>query len=169
MWVGLPRWQHGKESACQWRRYKKLGFDRWVGKIFWIQQQSGHPVAQLGERNIKPTSRRDHYPSCTPETRICKRIPKWPHPQKSWSSLGFTVNLVHMGMNWGSSAMGRNDNLHHKSPCLGWCCKTQTALPGWLCSPGWSLHWNTGFRIFWIRYPKYWTSWSINLRQEHYL
>ena len=121
MWVGIPRWQHGKESTCQWRRCKRLGFDPWVGKIIWSQQQSGDPVAQLGERNIKPASRRDP-PSKLPSWNW---NPKWPHPQKSGSSLGLTVNLVHVGMNWGSSTTGRNDNLHHKSPCLGWCCKTQ--------------------------------------------
>ena len=30
--IGLPRWCSGKESACQCRRHKTLGFDPWVGK-----------------------------------------------------------------------------------------------------------------------------------------
>ena len=29
----LPKWLSNKESACQGRRYRKLGFDLWVGKI----------------------------------------------------------------------------------------------------------------------------------------
>ena len=29
----LPMWHNDKESACQCRRYKRLGFDPWVGKI----------------------------------------------------------------------------------------------------------------------------------------
>ena len=31
----LPRWHSGKESACQCRRQRRLGFDPWVGKIPW--------------------------------------------------------------------------------------------------------------------------------------
>ena len=30
---GLPRWCSGKESACQFRRRKRWGFDPWMGKI----------------------------------------------------------------------------------------------------------------------------------------
>ena len=29
----LPRWLSGKESACQYRRFKRHGFDPWVGKV----------------------------------------------------------------------------------------------------------------------------------------
>ena len=29
----LPRWLRGKESACQCRRHRRLGFDLWVRKI----------------------------------------------------------------------------------------------------------------------------------------
>jgi len=29
----LPRWFSGKESACQWRRQNRHGFDPWVGKV----------------------------------------------------------------------------------------------------------------------------------------
>ena len=31
----LPRWLSGKESAWQWRRYRKREFDPWIGKISW--------------------------------------------------------------------------------------------------------------------------------------
>ena len=31
--IWLPRWASGKESACQWRRTKRGGFNPWVGKI----------------------------------------------------------------------------------------------------------------------------------------
>ena len=30
---GFPGATSGKEPACQCRRYKRLGFDTWVGKI----------------------------------------------------------------------------------------------------------------------------------------
>ena len=32
---GLPRWCSGKESACQCKRLKRVGFDPWAGKISW--------------------------------------------------------------------------------------------------------------------------------------
>ena len=31
--TGLPRWLSGKESACQCRSWRRLGFDPWVRKI----------------------------------------------------------------------------------------------------------------------------------------
>ena len=31
--IGLPRWYSGKESACQYRRHWRRGFDPWLGKI----------------------------------------------------------------------------------------------------------------------------------------
>ena len=31
--LNIPRWHSGKESACQYRRHKRLGFEPWVGKI----------------------------------------------------------------------------------------------------------------------------------------
>ena len=33
--LGLPRWLSGKESTCQRRREKRLGFNPWVRKIPW--------------------------------------------------------------------------------------------------------------------------------------
>ena len=34
----LPRWCHGKEPACQFRRHRRHGFNAWVGKIPWEEQ-----------------------------------------------------------------------------------------------------------------------------------
>ena len=31
----LPRWLSGKESACQYRRCRRCGFNPWAGKILW--------------------------------------------------------------------------------------------------------------------------------------
>ena len=39
---GLPRWQSGKESACQCRRDKRHSFDAWIGKIPW--RRKGNPL-----------------------------------------------------------------------------------------------------------------------------
>ena len=40
--AGLPRWHSGKESACQCRRRRRLGFDPWVRKIPW--RRDGNPL-----------------------------------------------------------------------------------------------------------------------------
>ena len=34
-YVGIPWGYNGKESACQYRRCRRFGFDPWVGKISW--------------------------------------------------------------------------------------------------------------------------------------
>ena len=34
-WWGFPGGSGGKKSTCQCRRYRRLGFDPWVGKILW--------------------------------------------------------------------------------------------------------------------------------------
>jgi len=34
----------GKESACQWRRPRKPGFDHWVGKIPWRRAWQSTPI-----------------------------------------------------------------------------------------------------------------------------
>ena len=44
---GLPRWQSGKESACQCKRCKKCGFDLWVGNI--PRKWQPTPVFMLGK------------------------------------------------------------------------------------------------------------------------
>ena len=33
--MGFSGGANGKESTCQCRRHKRLGFDPWVGKIIW--------------------------------------------------------------------------------------------------------------------------------------
>ena len=45
----LPRWLSGKESACQCRRHKSLGFDPWVGKIPWRRKWQCAPVFLSGK------------------------------------------------------------------------------------------------------------------------
>ena len=34
----IPKWYSGKESACQYRRCKRLEFDPWVGSIPWSRK-----------------------------------------------------------------------------------------------------------------------------------
>ena len=40
----LPRWLSGKESTCQWRRHRRLGFNPWVGKIPWRRKRQPTPA-----------------------------------------------------------------------------------------------------------------------------
>ena len=47
--IGLPRWLSGKESACQCRRYRRCGFDPWVGKSPWRRKWQPIPVFLPGK------------------------------------------------------------------------------------------------------------------------
>jgi len=44
--VGLPRWLHGKESVCQYRKHE---FNPWVRKIPWRRKWQHNPVFLLGK------------------------------------------------------------------------------------------------------------------------
>ena len=46
---GLPRWCSGKDSACQCRRRKRLGFNLWVRKIPWRRKWQPTPVSLPGK------------------------------------------------------------------------------------------------------------------------
>ena len=45
----LPRWLSGKESACQCRRRRSLGFNPWVGRSLWKRKWQPTPVFLPGE------------------------------------------------------------------------------------------------------------------------
>ena len=47
--LGFPGGTSGKESACQWRRHKRHGFDPWVRKIPWRRSWQPTPVFLPGE------------------------------------------------------------------------------------------------------------------------
>ena len=47
--LGIPRWLSGTESACQYRRRKRHGFDPWVGRIPWRRKWQPPPVFLLGK------------------------------------------------------------------------------------------------------------------------
>ena len=54
---GFSTWLRGKESACQGRRCRRLGFDPWVGKIPWRRKWPPIPVFLPGkfhgQRNLQ--------------------------------------------------------------------------------------------------------------------
>ena len=47
--LGLPRWLCHKESACQFRRRGRCGFDPWARKIPWSRKWKLTPVFLPGE------------------------------------------------------------------------------------------------------------------------
>ena len=58
--VGLPKWFSGKECTCQCRRYRRHGFDTWVGKIPWRRKWQPTPVflpeKSHGQRSLVVTA-----------------------------------------------------------------------------------------------------------------
>ena len=46
---GIPIWLRGKELACQCRRFKRCGFNPWVGKIPWGRKWQPTPVFLPGK------------------------------------------------------------------------------------------------------------------------
>ena len=61
---GFPGGASGKELACQFRRQKRLRFDRWVEKIPWRSAWKCIliflPGESLGQRNLVGCSSWDH-------------------------------------------------------------------------------------------------------------
>ena len=55
-YMGLPRWLSAKESACQFRRWRRHGFNPWVRKIPWRRKwqptQGFLPVKSHGQRSL---------------------------------------------------------------------------------------------------------------------
>jgi len=49
--LGLHRWYSGKEFAGQCRRYKRIRFDPWVGKIPWRRKWQPTPLFLPGKFN----------------------------------------------------------------------------------------------------------------------
>ena len=51
-----PRWLSGKESVCQCRRYRRRGFDPWVGKMLcrgkWQPTPVFFPGKSQGQRSL---------------------------------------------------------------------------------------------------------------------
>ena len=49
IYIGLARWQSGRESICQCRRHKRHGFDLWMEKIHWKRKWQPTPVCLPGK------------------------------------------------------------------------------------------------------------------------
>ena len=93
LWINprswLPRWLRGKDSPCQWRRFKRLQFNPCVGKIPWRRKWQPIPVflpgKSHGQRSLVSYSSWGHkepnmteHP-CTPHTHMAIH----PHTHRS--------------------------------------------------------------------------------------
>ena len=72
---GFPKWNTGKESVCQCRRYKRCGFDPWVAKISWRRKWLATPVflpgKSHGQRSLVSYSPWGHKELDTTERLVC--------------------------------------------------------------------------------------------------
>ena len=74
----LPRLYSDKNSACQYRRHKRRGFDSWVGKIPWKRKWHSTPALpgeSRGQRSLTCYSPWGHKESDTTEhtrTHACR-------------------------------------------------------------------------------------------------
>ena len=52
----IPRWLSGKEPTCRCKRYRRCGFDPWIGKISWRRKWQPNaiflPGKSHGQRNL---------------------------------------------------------------------------------------------------------------------
>ena len=62
--AGLPWWLSGKESSCQCRRFRRHGFNPWVGKVLWRRKWQPAsvflPEKSHGQRSLTGYSPRGH-------------------------------------------------------------------------------------------------------------
>ena len=49
VYMGLPRWPRGKETAYQWKRGDKSSFNPWVRRILWSRKWQPAPVFLPGK------------------------------------------------------------------------------------------------------------------------
>ena len=78
---GLPRWHSGKESACQCRRFKRLGFDPWIEKIPWRGAWQPTPVFWPG----KFPDRGGWWATVHGVTNSSTWLRSWAHTQMHWA------------------------------------------------------------------------------------
>ena len=99
---GLPGGASGKELTCQCRRYKRCGFDPWVGKISWRRAWKPTPVflprKSHGQRilvvyspNIPSDSFTPHSP---PHDGFSLALPNW-SAWLLWSAKTRSYLLLH--------------------------------------------------------------------------
>ena len=84
----MPRpWLSGKESACQSRRCRRLGFDPWVGKIPWRREWPPTPVFLPGESHGQRSLVATVHGVAKSETQLSN----WAHAHTRF--IGWSLNL----------------------------------------------------------------------------
>ena len=73
--IGFPRWHGGKESACQYRRFKRCGFDPRVRKIPWSRKWQRTPVLLPGN----PMNRGAYQATVHGVTKRQTQLSNFPH------------------------------------------------------------------------------------------
>ena len=120
--LGLRRWLSGKESACQWRRWKRCRFDPWVGKIPWRRKGQPTPVFLPGE---SPWER--HLAGYSPWGRKEPDTPEWlsTQTQKHWHARGQECHgLSGSGPRAYPAQVGHYSKVTKQQPKTStiWCC-----------------------------------------------
>ena len=101
---GLPRWHNDKESVCQCRRRKRLGFNSWVRKISQSRKWQPTPVLLPGKFH-RQRSLVDYNPwGCKSWTRQSTYTQQWVRVPLSSSSSTLTCYLwiivILTGVRW---------------------------------------------------------------------
>ena len=97
-------WLRGKESACQYRSHRKLGFDPWVERILWRRKWQPTPGSLPG----KPRGQRS-LAGCSP----------WDAMRQTWLSVHTRYGLRHALCNFSFPTSVK--------PCLSClCCHLDT-------------------------------------------
>ena len=93
---GLPRWSIDKESTCQCRRHRRLGFDPWVGKILWRRKWPGksHGLRNLLGYRPWDSKESDMAEQLSIDAHTCQRShfggnKCWPNPVGWLTTKGF--------------------------------------------------------------------------------
>ena len=102
--MGPQRWHRGKESTCQCRRYRRHGFDHWVGMNPWRRKWQPTPVflpgKSHGQRSLASYSPGGHTESATTEW-LSKT-----HTKKTWAISDTTEsNWKHTSTDWNRSSL----------------------------------------------------------------
>ena len=92
--AGLPWWLSGKESSCQCRRFRRHGFNPWVGKFFWRRKWQPAsvflPEKSHGQRSLTGCSPWGHK-----ESNMTDSIYIYTHSHTHTHTYAYTYTYTH--------------------------------------------------------------------------